>query len=277
MIDFDMIKTFSTDNPIGVVIEDVRNVYLGIVSVDGINYNLTDVSDRESLESGFQTLLNGLDYKIKIVVQSRKIEIDNFAVQYTENLKRIEKSIMHEQSKLNMLISKKDNTKKIEEVKDKLDKLRSQYEYGIKLNNYILSKCENENILDKKYYICFPYYHNASQYKENLTDEEILVNAFYDLSNKAESIIGSLHRCGLNSKVLTGHEIGELYYRPYNRGASEVYKYKKAIANNFSHLYTSSEAVEVKALKRRVDELQKLEDGLNEKKGEIKEGGLILD
>jgi predicted RNase H-like nuclease (RuvC/YqgF family) len=126
-------------------------------------------------------------------------------------------------------------------------------------------------MLERRYYIAVSHIYNDSKFKEQLTEKEKLSNAFFDIENKASSLISALQRAKLSGKLLTGEEIAELLYISYNKADSEHYKFENALKSKFSHLYTTAEPVERKAMKRRLKDLEKEEEKITKEIDELEE------
>lgn len=268
---FESIEIFSPDDPTGLILKKDKRTFVGVVEVYGINYNLLDVEERELLEKSFELLLNGIDYPIQLFIQSRKIDIENYKKQYEDRLAVLKKSLDKTIDKINFFKETKPESEELHELIEKGKKIESQYRYGVQLKDYIVDRCQQKNMLERRYYIAISHTFNPSKFKENLTREEILSNAFFDIDNKASSLIGALQRAKLDGKLLTGQELAELLYIAYNKADSEHYRLENAFNSRFSHLYTTAEAVEVKAMKRRLKELEKEEKDLIKEIESIKE------
>jgi len=268
---FDTIEVFSPDEPIGIVAKNDGKTFIGVIEVQGINYNLLDIAERELLEKGFEMLLNGIDYPIQIFVQSRKIDIENYKKMYEDMLAEIKRTLDRAIERVNFYSSVNPDGDELKEFIENSKKLQSQYLYGQQLIDYIIYRCSQKNILERRYYIVLSHVYNPTEFKEELTKEEIVSNAFFDISNRANSIISALHRMKLDGNLLTGNELADLYYTSYNKADSEHYRMERALKSRFSHLYTTAEAVEVKAMRRRLNELKKAEEELDSQIAELQQ------
>jgi hypothetical protein len=266
---FSSIEIFAPDNPIGIIEMKDKVNFVGAIEVSGINYNLLDEAERELLEKGFERLLNGIEYPIQLFVQSRKLDIENYKKKFESRISDMRKSLDKMMEKINF---QEDNTSKvegIEELKDKYRSLLSQYEYGVKIKDYIVGRCQQKNMLERKYYIIVSHNYNQAKFKEILTRQEIIANAFFDIENKSRSLINALISTKLDGELLEGKELAELLYIAYNKSDSEHYRIENAFNSKFSHLYTTSEAVEIKAMKRRLKDLEKLESEMEQEIQEL--------
>jgi len=268
---FKSIEIYSEDNPTGLILKDDLITYVGILEVKGINYNLLDIAEREILEKSFEMLLNGIDYPIQLFIQSRRIDIENYKKKYESRLEEQRSDLTKLSDKIEYYKETDPENKEIEQLISKYKKVQSQLEYGEKIKEYIVQRCNQKNMLERRYYIAVSHIYNDSKFKEQLTEKEKLSNAFFDIENKASSLISALQRAKLSGKLLTGEEIAELLYISYNKADSEHYKFENALKSKFSHLYTTAEPVERKAMKRRLEDLQKEEVKLNQEIDELEE------
>ena len=258
-LDFEDIQIFSRDNPMGIIVRKEKSEFVGIVEVFGINYNLLSVEEREILEDSFGKLLNGIDYSIQIYVQSRKLDIDKYENKYESRLEEIKKNIDSLTGRYNFLTENNEageNNSAIAELADKINKLTNQYNYGEEIKDYMMARSKQKNILERKYYLVITHKHNSRLFEEALTYDELLNNAFFDIANKANSIISALQRSKLGGKILTAVELAEVLYSAYNKSDSSTYKISNALRSQFSHLYTTATPVELKKIARKLEEVE---------------------
>lgn len=265
ILDFDEIRAVQSDTPIGIIVRNNKTEFVGVIEVKGINFNLLSLSEKDILEESFARLLNGIDYNISISIQSRKLEMDKFSLKYKKRLEELEK----EHKKLNekvLMLEKKlpQEHPEVTNAKTNLYRLESQLNYGIDLYNYSMERCLQKDMLERKYFICISHKHNYKKFNEELTYDEKISNAFFDIANKASSIISALQRAKLNGRLLSPVEVGELIYTFYNKEDSDNYKIRKALETKFNSYFITAEPVELKMHKRKIDELENMEKELKE-------------
>jgi hypothetical protein len=269
-LDFDDIEVFSQDNPMGLVVRDNKSEFIGMIEVFGLNYNLLSIEEREILEDSFGKLLNGIDYGIQIYVQSRKLNIDKYESKYDIRLDEIKKNIDSLTQRYNFLKENNEELDKLADMEIKINKLVSQYNYGIEIKEYMMERSKAKNILERKYYIVISHRYNAKLFEESQTYKEILNNAFFDVANKGNSLVTALQRAKLGGKMLSGIELAEVLYSAYNKSDSSVYKIDNAVKSQFSHLITTATAVELKTIARQLDDIEKLKEEEFQKLEELK-------
>lgn len=225
-----------------------KGKYLMVVECQGINFDLMSEVERTSVEQGFIQFLNTLRSEIQIYIQTRTVNLENSISTYKEKFKQIEQkyNIMNEQYKQ----IKKSNQYDQEDVKKayfELIKQRNMYEYAKDVIADTEKNSLNNTVLQKKYYVIIPYYEDE-MITENLSKEEIQNMVFSDLYTKAKSIIRTLTRCGINSKILDSNELIDLLYIAYNRDDSDLIGAKTMLNAGFDDLYTTAPDVFEKKL-----------------------------
>ena len=72
---------------------------------------------------------------------------------------------------------------------------------------------------------------------------------FNELYTRARSIMRTLTRCEVNSKILDSRALVELLYNAYNRDDSDVFSTKMAMSSGFDALYSTAPDVLDKKMK----------------------------
>ena len=172
-----------------------------VIETTAINFNLKSEVEQESIIAGYQSFLNTLDFPIQIVIQSKKLDLDNYI------------------SKLRNLESKQENPLMKKQTNDYIDFIE-------RLLDYV-------DIMDKKFYVVVPYEKLSVKpegfatkilqrlhLKEKKSDFVIRLKHFNelkkDLSSRTETIEAGLKGCGLKTKRLNTQELIKLYYHCYN-------------------------------------------------------------
>lgn len=180
--------------------------FRSVVMAKSINFDLMSVSEKESVEAGYQAFLNSLYFDIQIFVRSQKVDIRPY----------IDKLMKIRSAEDNML----------------LGLLMEDY------INYIAELSANSNIMDKYFYIVVPFFSNVSvtkaltQSKNFFTGitgifnkskqptvtitEAVLEEAKEELTNRVQSVVSGLLQCSVKSVPLDTQELIELYYDFYN-------------------------------------------------------------
>ncbi|UYZ38944.1 hypothetical protein OD350_29085 (plasmid) [Clostridium beijerinckii] len=235
LLDFGEIIVFNEETAILRYDEDT---FIGYINVRGINFNLMSIDERINLEESFGELLNGIDFPIQLYTQSRRIDLDDYLNKYQERIDEIknQRRIMEERG-----ASEED-----------IRLITNQIEYGEKLLVYYTQRTVNSDLKDRMYYVVVKYVHSSESFEHQLSEQEILSNAYSDIQNKAALIIDSLLRNNLTSKILSAIEIGEMLYAAYNRCDSSKLKFRNAVEAGFNHLFTTAQPVELKKLEREI-------------------------
>lgn len=235
------------------IIQKEKKKYLMIVECQGINYDLMSGVEKTSVEQGFIQFLNTLRHPIQIYIQTRTVNLVGSINNYRNRLKNIKDNFNKAEidyiSKVNSGNFSDEQLKKFE---FEFIKQRNLYEYGLDIIKNTEQMSFNRNILTKKYYIVIPYYSEEIENRD-YSGDEISSIAFSELYTKAQSIISSLHVCGVKGKVMDSMELIELLYIAYNRDDSEIYDLNKIMTGGFEELYSTSQDV----LEKKSRELDK--------------------
>lgn len=250
MLDFEKIRPCNEDSAL---LEYKKNIYLGYIEVQGINFNLLSENERIMLEQSFGDLINGLDFPAQIYVQSRKTDLDHYISKYKKSIDDMKKDI--------------DKEKRKNSDRKYIENRENQLIYGELLLNYFIERTVHANLLERKYYFVVKYNHNPNNYEHELNDYEVLSAAYNDISNKAAVIIDSLSRSNLKSKLLSAFDMGEFLYNCYNRTDANELKFNTVVSSEYNHLFTTAKPIEAKQLELEIKESERAE---KEKLKEIK-------
>lgn len=176
--------------------------FRSVVMMKSINFDLMSPEEREAVEYAYQNFLNSLYFEVQVFVRSTKVDIRPYL------------------EKLDKIRSEHDNMLLAVLMEDYLD--------------YIAALAEQTNIMDKKFYVIVPFYHNLDTKKvaqaskgfmttifgtkeQTVTiDEAKLEAAKTELKNRAQTVLSGLLQCGVHGVPLDTQELIELYYDSYN-------------------------------------------------------------
>lgn len=236
------------------IIQKNETRFLMVVELKGVNYDLMSNLEKNSVEEGFVQFLNSLRNPIQIYIQTRSINLENSLEVYREKMNEIENKYNKMRLQYEAMIDSEEYTdEQIAKAHFELTKQANLCEYG----NSVIKDTErmslNKNILSKNYYIIVPYY--ASEASNDKLDKEELRNmAFSELYTRAQSIIASISACGVKGRILRTNELIELLYMAYNRDEAETFGLDKAIKSGFNELYSTAPDV----YEKRMEELDKI-------------------
>lgn len=169
-----------------------------VLLVSSINFALKSEDEQTAVIQSYTQFLNSLDFPVQIVIQSRKLNID----EYIERLKKIEKQQTNELLKMQTT------------------------EY----RNYITELVEIADLMSKRFYVVVPYSPKDNKPKKFMSR---LVEAFSpstvihlkqqqfeefrtELFKRVQYVIDGLGSSGLQSAVLDTQSLIALYYNTYN-------------------------------------------------------------
>lgn len=182
----------------------------GVLQVSSINFQLKSEDEQRATIEAYQQFLNTIDFPIQIVVQSRKIDLDNYFQMFEKQTQTLENPLLRNQAK--------------------------DYE------EYLKKITEHANIMEKKFYVVVPADPMRvegkkgiiRQFFDSLSPEDTLdkVKTRYleykslseVLSKRVDIVSGGLERCGLRVKILNTEELVTLYYESYNPFVAKLEK-----------------------------------------------------
>lgn len=236
-----------------------KGKFLMVIECQGVNYDLMSDMERTSVEQGFIEFLNTLKSEIQIYVQTRTVNLEQSIQSYKLKFRDI-------QDKYNIIQNQYMQMKNAEPGEYTDQQIYNTYlEYLREKNKFeytqdIIADTEksslNSNVLHKKYYIIIPYYEDEVS-TQNYTKDEIQSMVFSELYTKARSIMRTLTRCEVNSKILDSQGLIELLYNAYNRDDADVFSAKQALNSGFEALYSTAPDVldkKMKLINKKIEE-----------------------
>ena len=169
-----------------------------VVLVSSINFALKSADEQEALIQSYIQFLNGLDYPLQVVIQSRRMQIDEYIV-------RMNAAVL--------------------ELKNEL--LRAQAEDYVA---FIKDLVQGNDIMSKRFYVVIPYDPMSNKKKnfwtrlqETLTpgarirlSEKQCAARLHELDQRVAQALGSLNSMGISGVRLDTQGLIELYYNSYN-------------------------------------------------------------
>jgi len=177
-----------------------------VMMVSSINFALKSEEEQEAIVSGYVTFLNYLDFPIQIVIQSRRLDIDN----YIKRLNEAERDLTNDLLKAQILDYK----------------------------NYIRELIELGDIMTKNFFIVVPFSPleaRSSGFWGRLASvfspskviqlKEDKFNKFlHELDQRVEHVRMNISSLGLKTVRLDTQSLIELFYNVYNPIVSQTQK-----------------------------------------------------
>jgi hypothetical protein len=239
------------------IVQNNGQRYLMGVECEGINYDLMSEVEKASVEQGFIQFLNTLNHPIQLYTQTRTINIGTSIENYNKKINTIKEELDKKQTQFNKMLQTGGYDKKdLEEIRMEILRQQNLYDYGKDVIANIETMSLNKNVLRKHYYIIIPYY--ASELGNNFVDEEEKRNMiFSELYTRAQSIIRTLFACSMKCRVMDSNGLAELLYVAYNRDESEIYGIERALESGYGELYSTAPDVldkKMEAINKQIEE-----------------------
>ncbi|PIQ91995.1 MAG: hypothetical protein COV69_04010 [Parcubacteria group bacterium CG11_big_fil_rev_8_21_14_0_20_39_14] len=169
-----------------------------VLACSSINFALKSEDEQNALLYQFQNFLNSLDFPVQFIIQSRKINIED----YLKTLEKFEEGQENELLKLQI----------------------SEY------REFIKALVEGVNIMTKSFYFVVPF--SVMETKGTMEvlgarkafrlREEDLQRCRSQLLQRVEFLVQGLRRCGVHSVMLGDLELTELFWAMYNPKLAET-------------------------------------------------------
>ncbi len=169
-----------------------------VLLVSSINFALKSMDEQNAIVQAYMQFLNSLDFPIQIVIQSRRMNIDEYLRQLTESEKKQENELLRHQ------------------ISDYREYVRELVELG--------------DIMQKKFFIVIPldpttdtqrgFFARVTEVLTptiaiRLTTEKFLKNK-ESLNLRVSTVVSGLQSMSLNAVVLDTQSLIELFYTVYN-------------------------------------------------------------
>lgn len=236
-----------------------KGKFLMVIECQGINYDLMSDMERTSVEQGFLEFLNTLKSEIQIYVQTRTVNLESSLREYKLKFRDIEDKYNILQNKYMQLKSAESGMYTDKEIYDayvEYVKQKNKYEYTKDIIANTEKSSLNSSVLHKKYYIIISCYEEEIN-TQNYSRDEIQSMIFSELYTRARSIMRTLSRCEVNSKILDSKGLVELLYNAYNREDSDIFSAQTAINAGFDSLYSTAPDVidkKMKLINKQIEE-----------------------
>ncbi len=231
--------------------------YLMGIECEGINYDLMSEVEKVSVEQGFIQFLNTLRHPIQIYTQTRTINISSSIENYNKKINDIRDELEKNRNQYNKMLQIGGYDKRdLDEIRLEIARQQNLYDYGKDIVANIETMSLNKNVLRKHYYIIIPYY--TSELGNNFLDEEEKRNmVFSELYTRAQSIVRTLFACSMKCRVMDSNDLAELLYVAYNRDESETYGIDKALRAGYGEVYSTAPDVldkKMQAINKEIEE-----------------------
>jgi len=175
-----------------------------VLLVSSVNFALKSVDEQNAIVQAYMQFLNGLDFPIQVVIQSRKMNIDGYLRQLNENEKTLTNELLKKQ------------------IRDYRDFVKQLVQIG--------------EIMQKRFFIVVPLNPATDVRKSFFTrmgeifapsaaihlSEDKFKKRQFDLGLRVSQVTGGLSSMSLNAVQLDTQSLIELFYNIYNPEMTET-------------------------------------------------------
>jgi len=149
-----------------------------------------------------------------------------------------------------LLESYEDEPEIYETVKKQLDAMQReihsltwQFKEAVEGYNYLLSLEKTTGKTNRINQMMFSYVFDPAEYSTELSNEEIYIKAFEELSTKASIYSSALENCGCKTRALTDKEIHDLIRRHNHPLTADDYPIEALYNSSYNALFVHSDDV----------------------------------
>ncbi len=172
-----------------------------VLLVSSINFSLKSLDEQNAIVQAYMQFLNGIDYPLQVVIQSRRMNIDHYMSQLDESEKTITNDLLKRQIR-----DYKDFVKQLVQLGDIMQK---RFYVVIQLNPETDKGTVQKGFTQRLADIFSP------TIAGKLTEDRFQKLKF-DLSLRINQIIGGLSSMSLNAVQLDTQSLIEMLYTVYN-------------------------------------------------------------
>lgn len=172
-----------------------------VLLVSSINFSLKSVDEQNAIVQAYMQFLNSIDFPLQVVIQSRRMNIDNYMRQMTEQEEKIENELLKRQIK--------DYREFVKQLVDLGDIMQKRFYVVIPLDPLTQAGGLQKGFFQRLQEIMSPRIAGK-------ISEERFKKLKFDLSLRTNQIIGGLSSMSLNAIQLDTQSLIELYYTVYN-------------------------------------------------------------
>lgn len=180
-----------------------------VVMVSSINFALKSQDEQQAMIQSYMQFLNGVEYPLQIVIQSRRMNIEKYMDQMKDQQKETQNELLKSQ------------------ISDYISFISELVELG--------------EIMQKRFYIIIPYDPVSDKKRDFMSrlgsaltpasivklSEKKFKERRYQLMQRASLIQNGLIGMGLESAILDTQSLIELYYTAYNPDVFDIQKMAK--------------------------------------------------
>lgn len=175
-----------------------------VLDVSAINFELRSSDEQVALTQNFQGFLNSIDFRLQILVQSRKYDIEEYIEHIQEQTNALENDMLKVQAE--------EYIRFVRELSELANIMKKRFLVVIPVEVFSAPKASNimediKSMFGKK---------KGAKKKESGHSEDELRAWQMQLAQRADLVMAGLSGMGLKSRLLEQQELMELFTQLYN-------------------------------------------------------------
>ncbi len=215
-------------------IDSYSELYTSVLDTKGIPFSTLSYNEKMSVNRGYITFLNSVNFNFSKHIMSRKIDIEateNIYMKSVDKLKEKHESLLNEYLEIKEYIEKTDDKSfivKLNKTAKKIKLVENDLIYMADQVKYLEQTTSNIQGTSKSVY----YSVSAEldeEAKKGLSEDELIHAYKSNVKDKANAMSNSLRSIGVESKILQDIELLDLARTHYKPFTSSVFKTKHLV------------------------------------------------
>lgn len=237
----------------GMIVVD-KNTFVAGINVVGYNFYAASYDEQVHTINSMISLMDSLEYPVTFRQTTKAIDIGYNIGVFNQIKEKLESEVLELNTQRDLAITMAEDNidqeeyralymKEVEELSQKITIKLRQLEEATEMVFYMESISSLSGDTQKVPHIMFSYEYDASQFTNQLTKEEIYINAMQELSRRASSIISALVRCGCSGRMMTAHELIDLTRRHMHPATSDEVTLDELFNSSINSLFITSDSM----------------------------------
>ena len=230
LLDFDRIIN-------NMIVRDNGSLCSQVILCSGINLDSMSDMEKASIEQAFIGLFNNISFPLQIHIQTRALKYQDYSPICDQKIDYLEKRFKELVNDFNKLRKTPHESKhNLNTLLPQIQRRQKLFEYAKNLKQQMERVNEIDIIIQNTYYIIISCSAQDLGAYSNFKTQNVLDLASTELSNRSQTIIDSLIKCGIQAENLNSYQLVELLFNTFNSKEENLRKLKDLLNSGFYKL-----------------------------------------
>ena len=230
LLDFDRIIN-------NMIVRDNGSLCSQVILCSGINLDSMSDMEKASIEQAFISLFSNISFPLQIHIQTRALKYQDYSPICDQKIDYLEKRFKELVNDFNKLRKTPHESKhNLSTLLPQIQRRQKLFEYAKNLKQQMERVNEIDIIIQNTYYIIISCSAKDLGPYSNFKTQNALDLASTELSNRSQTIIDSLIKCGIQAENLNSYQLVELLCNTFNSKEENLRKLKDLLNSGFYKL-----------------------------------------